>query len=242
MVSSAKSWLCHAGVDRKANILPWSADAEVKRISPMEATTLYLKHLRDAWNHEMAADETANKLEKQRVVLTVPASFDESARELTVEAAKEAGLTKLTLLEEPQAAFYDWMSREGVDNPLPPGATCVVVDCGGGTTDFSLIAVGEEKGETTFDRLAVGDHLLLGGDNMDVAIATTCRGNHFARPKTRRRPMGQSRDGESARERSGAQSRRSRPLDDDRSRPRRQSHRANAQMRRRTNGDPLADA
>jgi hypothetical protein len=176
LVSSAKSWLCHAGVDRKANILPWSADAEVKRISPMAATTLYLKHLRDAWNHEMASEEPANKLEKQRVVLTVPASFDESARELTVEAAKEAGLAKLTLLEEPQAAFYDWMSREGVDNPLPPGATCVVVDCGGGTTDFSLIAVGEEKGETTFDRLAVGDHLLLGGDNMDVAIARHVEG------------------------------------------------------------------
>jgi hypothetical protein len=171
LVASAKSWLCHAGVDRKAAILPWNADGEVKRISPLEATTLYLKHLREAWNHEMAADEPANRLEKQRVVLTVPASFDESARELTVEAAKEAGLTKLTLLEEPQAAFYDWMSKDGSANPLPPGATCVVVDCGGGTTDFSLIAVGEEKGETNFERLAVGDHLLLGGDNMDVAIA-----------------------------------------------------------------------
>lgn len=178
LVGSAKSWLCHGGVDRKANILPWDADEEVPRISPVHASTLFLAHLREAWNHTIAKGDSALALEKQRLVLTVPASFDEVARELTVQAAKAAGLEKFTLLEEPQAAFYHWLNSQGwqesdSETPpgLPPGATCVVIDCGGGTTDFSLIGVVEREGKARYERLAVGDHLLLGGDNMDLAIA-----------------------------------------------------------------------
>ncbi|HVJ80504.1 MAG TPA: Hsp70 family protein, partial [Planctomycetia bacterium] len=129
-----------------------------------------LKHLRDAWNHEFASLGPKAQLQKQRVVLTVPASFDEAARELTVEAAQAAGFENMTLLEEPQAAFYDWMRRKD-PKPLAVGDVCVVVDCGGGTTDFSLIAVSERKGQPEFERLAVGEHLLLGGDNIDFAIA-----------------------------------------------------------------------
>lgn len=172
LVASAKSWLCHAGVDRRAAILPWHAEEGARRISPVAASALFLSHLRSAWNHAHA-EEPAARLEDQRVVLTVPASFDEAARELTLEAAKEAGLERVTLLEEPQAAFYDWMHAQGGPERarLEPGASCLVVDCGGGTTDFSLIAFEEKEGEARFVRLAVGDHLLLGGDNFDIALA-----------------------------------------------------------------------
>ena len=170
LVASAKSWLCHPGIDRRANILPWAAEADVPRISPVAASALYLQHLRDAWNRKFAADDPGLALEKQKIALTVPASFDEVARELTVAAAEAAGLKKFTLLEEPQAAFYDWM-RGAAGRVPPPGTVCVVIDCGGGTTDFSLIAVGEDAGAPSFERLAVGEHLLLGGDNMDLAVA-----------------------------------------------------------------------
>lgn len=172
LVASAKSWLCHEEVDRRAAILPWGADADIPKISPVFATSLYLRHLKEAWNAAHAGDEKKH-LEHQDVVLTVPASFDEVARELTVEAAKQAGIERLTLLEEPQAAFYHWMHAAGQEafQRLPVGSVCVVVDCGGGTTDFSLIAVVEREGVAQFERLAVGDHLLLGGDNMDLALA-----------------------------------------------------------------------
>ena len=173
LATSAKSWLCHAGVDRSAPLLPWSAPPDVPRISPVEASTRYLRHMVEAWNHQMATKHPEHRLEKLPVVLTVPASFDDVARTLTVEAARKAGIENLTLLEEPQAAFYCWLAthtpREAAQ--LKPGDHCLVVDVGGGTTDFSLIQASEEKGELTFVRQAVGDHLLLGGDNMDLALA-----------------------------------------------------------------------
>lgn len=173
LVTSAKSWLCHAGVDRSAPLLPWSAPPDVPRISPVEASTRYLRHMVEAWNHQMAAKHPEYRLERLPVVLTVPASFDDVARTLTVEAARKAGIENLTLLEEPQAAFYCWLAthtpREAAQ--LKPGDHCLVVDVGGGTTDFSLIQASEEQGALTFLRRAVGDHLLLGGDNMDLALA-----------------------------------------------------------------------
>jgi molecular chaperone DnaK (HSP70) len=173
LVTSAKSWLCHAGVDRSAPLLPWSAPPDVERISPVEASARYLRHLVESWNHVMARDTPENRLEKQTVVLTVPASFDDMARTLTVEAARSAGLEELTLLEEPQAAFYCWLATHPPQEAaqLQPGAMCLVVDVGGGTSDFSLIQAVEQQGELGFVRQAVGDHLLLGGDNMDLALA-----------------------------------------------------------------------
>lgn len=171
LVASAKSWLCHGGVDRKAKILPWQTQVEVERVSPVEASALYLAHLRDAWNADLGKKSEADRLEAQTVVLTIPASFDEVARELTVEAAQKAGLPHITLLEEPQAAFYQWLQASAKAAPLGVGAVALVIDCGGGTTDFSLLAVREESGQATYERIAVGDHLLLGGDNIDIAIA-----------------------------------------------------------------------
>src|SRR5437870_238405 len=173
LVTSAKSWLCHAGVDRSAPLLPWSAPPDVARVSPVEASARYLQHLVEAWNHVMARDRDDDRLEKQLVVLTVPASFDDVARNLTVEAARKAGLENLTLLEEPQAAFYCWLATHSADESrrLKPGARCLVVDVGGGTSDFSLIEAVEQQGELGFVRQAVGEHLLLGGDNMDLALA-----------------------------------------------------------------------
>lgn len=173
LVTSAKSWLCHAGVDRSAPLLPWSAPADVHRISPVEASARYLQHLVEGWNYEMARDRPEDRMEKQVVVLTVPASFDDVARNLTVEAARKAGLENLTLLEEPQAAFYCWLATHSAAEAarLRPGSRCLVVDVGGGTSDFSLIRAVEQQGDLGFIREAVGDHLLLGGDNMDLALA-----------------------------------------------------------------------
>jgi molecular chaperone DnaK (HSP70) len=173
LATSAKSWLCHAGVDRSAPLLPWSAPPDVQRISPVEASTRYLRHMVEAWNHGMASKHPEYRLEKCPVVLTVPASFDDMARTLTVEAARKAGIENLTLLEEPQAAFYCWLATHSPQEAanLKPGDHCLVVDVGGGTTDFSLIQADEHQGALTFLRQAVGDHLLLGGDNMDLALA-----------------------------------------------------------------------
>ncbi len=172
LVSSAKSWLSHPAVDRTAPLLPWNAPPEVPRLSPLEVSTRYLKHFVNGWNN-YANRADADKLELQNVVLTVPASFDDVARNLTMQAAKDAGFQHVTLLEEPQAAFYCWL---GLSDPvevtkMAPGMRCLVVDIGGGTSDFSLIRAAEETGELTFIREAVGDHLLLGGDNMDLALA-----------------------------------------------------------------------
>ncbi|MBA4066045.1 MAG: nucleotide-binding protein [Isosphaera sp.] len=173
LVASAKSWLSHPGADRKAAILPHKAPESGRKVSPVEAGVRYLKHLAEAWNFAVAKDVAANRLEAQDIVLTVPASFDAAARELTVEAARAAGFEHLTLLEEPQAAFYAWLDRCGENwrQQVGVGDLVLVADVGGGTTDFTLIEVGEEGGNLSLTRLAVGDHLLLGGDNMDLTLA-----------------------------------------------------------------------
>ncbi|WAK04204.1 Hsp70 family protein [Methylobacter sp. YRD-M1] len=173
LVSSAKSWLCHAGVDCKSPILPAEAPDEIERVSPFEATTAYLQHMRDAWEslHPNAP------LDEQDLVITVPASFDPAARELTVEAARSVGLNQAILLEEPQAALYSWIEKSHGDwrNHATCGDIILVVDIGGGTTDLSLIAVTEQDGNLELTRVAVGDHILLGGDNMDLALAYTVK-------------------------------------------------------------------
>ncbi|CAN5705974.1 Hsp70 family protein [soil metagenome] len=173
VITSAKSWLGHPTVDRRGAILPPGAPEDVERISPVEASWRYLEHLVEAWDHVIAKGDPELALPKQSVVLTVPASFDAAARELTTEAAFAAGLEDLTLLEEPQAAFYAWLSAYGDAwrQEVKVGDAVLVVDVGGGTTDFSVIAAVEKEGELALERVAVGDHILLGGDNMDLLLA-----------------------------------------------------------------------
>ena len=173
LIASAKSWLCHVGVDRTAPILPWGGAEELKKMSPLEVSSRYLRHVRNAWNYLMASEHPECALEHQDILLTVPASFDAAARELTVQAAEESGLSSLRLLEEPQAAFYSWIycAGERWRKQVKVGDVILVCDVGGGTTDFSLIAVSDEGGELALKRVAVGDHILLGGDNMDLALA-----------------------------------------------------------------------
>jgi hypothetical protein len=170
LISSAKSWLCHTGVDRTAELLPWHAAADVERISPVEASSRYLAHIRAAWNEKFQSEP----LEQQDVVLTLPASFDEIARELTIAAAARAGLPRVVLIEEPQAAFYAWIYKhqDDWDRLVLPGQKILICDIGGGTTDFTLIRVRRrDDGKVQFHRVAVGEHLILGGDNMDLALA-----------------------------------------------------------------------
>lgn len=173
LVSSAKSWLCHAGVDRTAAILPWGAETGVHKVSPVQASARYLRHIREAWNNGLAGEKEEYRFEEQLIILTVPASFDEVARELTLQAAREAGIPRVVLVEEPLAAFYAWLSEhEGSwEQGMEPGQIILVCDVGGGTTDFSLMAVRPSEKGLRFDRLAVGDHLMLGGDNMDMTLA-----------------------------------------------------------------------
>lgn len=171
LISSAKSWLVHDGVDREAAILPWGAPPEVPHASPVDVSRCYLAHLAAAWKYSMGRKGNGPRLEDQVVVLTIPASFDDMARGLTMKAAKAAGFRNVTLIEEPQAAFYCWMMETGPNLGLIPGQRVVVVDVGGGTTDFTLIEAVEDRGEIGLVRRAVGDHLLLGGDNMDMALA-----------------------------------------------------------------------
>ena len=173
LVASAKSWLSYAGVDRTSEILPWQSPPEVVKVSPVEASSTYLQYLRDAWNHVENAQGSPANLADQDIVLTIPASFDEEARRLTLRAAEQAGFDRVTLLEEPQAAFYAWIESQGERwrDLVKVGDLVLVCDVGGGTTDFSLITVSEEQGELVLRRAAVGDHLLLGGDNMDLALA-----------------------------------------------------------------------
>jgi molecular chaperone DnaK (HSP70) len=172
LISSAKSWLSNPHVDRTAALLPWGNEAGA-RLSPVEASARLLAHIRDAWNHTHAQGNDAARLEQQQVVLTVPASFDEEARELTVEAAKTAGLERVTLLEEPLAALYAWIAthRRQLAQGFAGDSLILVVDVGGGTTDFSLIRARVEGEELAFERIAIGEHLLLGGDNLDLALA-----------------------------------------------------------------------
>ncbi|MBI4872515.1 MAG: Hsp70 family protein [Candidatus Riflebacteria bacterium] len=173
LVSSAKSWLCNPDVDRRSPILPWNTEEDVSQLSPLEVSARILAHLKDSWNASMAAEDASLALEHQDVMLTVPASFDAVARELTVEAARLAGLQHVTLLEEPQAALYSWLQAnpQGWREQVAVDDRVLVCDIGGGTTDFCLISVGEEDGNLVLTRVAVGEHLLLGGDNMDLALA-----------------------------------------------------------------------
>lgn len=170
LVASAKSWLSHGAVDRTAPILPWGAPDDVAKVSPVEASASYLAHLRAAWDHRFPD----NPMHTQEVVLTVPASFDEAARALTLQAARAAGLS-VRLVEEPQAAFYCWLDahREGLEDALGTVRLAIVVDVGGGTTDLTLIRVELRESGPRLTRIAVGDHLMLGGDNMDLLLAKT---------------------------------------------------------------------
>ncbi len=178
LVASAKSWLSYAAVNRTAPILPWQAPEEVPKLSPLEASSQFLQYLRTVWDSGEAGEQRKLALAEQDVLLTVPASFDEEARELTRRAAEQAGYQQVTLLEEPQAAFYAWLESQGDAwrRRIKVGDLVLVCDVGGGTTDFSLIAVSEENGELTLKRVAVGDHILLGGDNMDLALARALQG------------------------------------------------------------------
>ena len=170
LINSAKSWLCHSGVDRTAPLLPWHGAADVERLSPIEVSARYLGHVRDAWNARFHRDPLAD----QELVLTLPASFDEVGRELTVKAAALARLPRVVLIEEPQAAFYAWIyaHADDWDRRVAPGQKILVCDIGGGTSDFTLIRVRSgQRGKIQFHRVAVGDHLILGGDNLDLALA-----------------------------------------------------------------------
>ena len=168
LVSSAKSWLSHSGIDRTAPILPLNAPEGIQKISPVEASQRYLEHLRSAWDSKMPDAPFT----EQEILVTVPASFDAVARELTLNAAEQAGYQNMLLLEEPQAAFYAWIERHADwRDRVRVGDLILVVDIGGGTTDFTLIAVTEQGGELQLERAAVGEHILLGGDNVDLALA-----------------------------------------------------------------------
>lgn len=169
LVVSAKSWLSHSAVDRSAAILPWGATDDVPKVSPLEASAGYLAHVRAAWNQRFPA----HPLEQQEIVVTVPASFDEAARSLTLDAARMAGLVDIRLLEEPQAACYDWVwrHRKRMANELAGVRLLLVVDVGGGTTDLTLIKVEPGENEPQLNRIAVGNHLILGGDNIDLTLA-----------------------------------------------------------------------
>lgn len=168
LVASAKSWLSYAGVDRNAAILPVAAPEGIARVSPVAASSQYLRFLREAWNQK----RPDALFESHQVLVTVPASFDAVARDLTLKAAEQAGYDKVVLLEEPQAAFYAWVAQ----NPdwrelVAVGDLILVIDIGGGTTDFALISVEDDGGKISLRRIAVGDHILLGGDNIDAALA-----------------------------------------------------------------------
>ncbi len=169
LVASAKSWVCHGGVNRRAPILPWNAPDTEPHVSPFDAQVAYLQHMRKAWDHAHPDAPLCD----QDVVVTVPASFDEGARELTTEAAAAAGLGQVRLLEEPQAAFYDWLGANADELAAQIGDArlILVVDVGGGTTDLTLLQVRHDAGGPKIERIAVGGHLMLGGDNMDAALA-----------------------------------------------------------------------
>lgn len=181
LVASAKSWLSHAGVDCRSALLPLQSPEEVPRVSPLDASIAYLRHMRDAWDQAFPDAPLA----EQDLVITVPASFDPAARELTAEAARTIGLNQAVLLEEPQSALYSWIqaSAGGWREQVKPGEVILVVDVGGGTTDLSLIAVTEDDGNLSLNRIAIGDHILLGGDNMDLALAYVLRGKLQAEGK-----------------------------------------------------------
>lgn len=169
LIASAKSWLCHSGINRREKILPSGAESHLEKMSPLEACSELLLHMKEAWNFKKPQDPFT----EQQILITVPASFDPSARQLVQEAAEIAGYPEVILLEEPQAAFYSWLHdhADSWRKTLKVGDVVLVVDIGGGTTDFSLISVEDENGDVALQRIAVGAHLLLGGDNIDLAFA-----------------------------------------------------------------------
>ncbi|MGJ8637856.1 MAG: Hsp70 family protein [Opitutaceae bacterium] len=177
LVSSAKSWLCSTQVDHREPILPWQSDSVDEKLSPIDATRLYLESLTYGFKAAAEANSKDWSLDNTDVTLTVPASFDEVARSLTYEAAEQAGLGQVTLMEEPQAAFYAWLAQAGTQwrKEVKPGDIILVCDVGGGTSDFSLISVSEVEGDLELERVSVGEHLLLGGDNLDLALAHVLR-------------------------------------------------------------------
>jgi hypothetical protein len=186
LVTSAKSWLSNPHIDPKQKILPWRSDITEEKLSPLECSRRYLQHLRDAFLHAERAQGRDWDLSEGQIVLTVPASFDEVARSLTAEAARAAGLGDVTLLEEPQAAFYAWTAQAGRTwrDLVAHGDIVLVCDIGGGTADFSLIAVTDVAGGLELERVSVGEHILLGGDNMDLALAYALRAKLEATGKT----------------------------------------------------------
>lgn len=177
LVTSAKSWLSNPHVDPRQAVLPWASGIAEQKVSAVESSRLYLEHLRQGFLYAEAAQGRDWDLSKCQIVLTVPASFNEVARTLTHEAAEAAGLQNVVLLEEPQAAFYAWTAQAGSDwrSQVSAGDIVLVCDVGGGTADFSLIAITENEGNLAVERISVGEHILLGGDNMDLALAYTLR-------------------------------------------------------------------
>ncbi|MEM1282080.1 MAG: Hsp70 family protein [Chlamydiota bacterium] len=169
LIASPKSWLCHSGIDRRESILPITQEDEEVKKSPLDSIALILQHLKESWNQQF----TDHPFDQQQILITVPASFDPSARQLVQEAAEVAEYPEIILLEEPQAAFYSWLQRKEEEwrNELQVGDKVLVVDIGGGTTDFSLITVVDHDGDLSLERVAVGSHLLLGGDNIDLSLA-----------------------------------------------------------------------
>ena len=186
LATSAKSWLSNPHIDPKQRTLPWRSDSVEEKLSPFECSRRYLQHLKDAFLHTADSQGRRWDLGDAQVVVTVPASFDEVARGLTAEAAEAAGLGHVTLLEEPQAAFYAWSARAGRQwrDAVAPGDVILVCDVGGGTADFSLIAVTDAGGNLELERISVGEHILLGGDNMDLALAYTLQAGLEAEGKT----------------------------------------------------------
>src|SRR5450631_1973828 len=186
LVTSAKSWLSNAHIDARQNVLPWNSDIAEPKLSPLECSRRYLRHLKEGFLYAERVNGREWNLSDGVVVLAVPASFDEVARSLTAEAAEAAGLGVVILLEEPQAAFYAWISQAAKEwrTQVVPGDIVLVCDVGGGTADFSLIAVTETAGVLALERISVGEHILLGGDNMDLALAYTLKAQLEADGKT----------------------------------------------------------
>jgi molecular chaperone DnaK (HSP70) len=181
VIASSKSWLCHNKVDRRSGILPWHGAEDIEPITPVEASSLLLQHMKNSWNQQFTKDDFSN----QQIIITVPASFDETARALTAEAIEMAGIKNVALLEEPQSAFYAWLyhHEDKWKTLLNEHQQVLVCDIGGGTSDFSLIGINRENQDLNFQRIAVGEHLLLGGDNLDIALAYFLE-PHFSQSKT----------------------------------------------------------
>jgi molecular chaperone DnaK (HSP70) len=177
LITSAKSWLSNSHIDPRKPVLPWKSDIKEQKLSPFECSRRYLEHMKEGFLYAERAYGRTWNLGEGQTVITVPASFDEVARNLSLEAAEAAGFGKVILLEEPQAAFYAWMARSGSNwrSQVRPDDIILVCDVGGGTADFSLIAISEKQGNLEVERISVGEHILLGGDNMDLALAYTLR-------------------------------------------------------------------